>query len=164
MTAQIALGIDLDTDPVGAGGLVVVVTADRRVRALAARDLSLASSTPLESRPTFPPEVVGGRVYVADQVGNLVAIAPDGQRAWSVRLPGAGDSVVIVAPPRLSGETLWCMARDGTLHARTLTDGAEVSTVPLRVFASSGPLSLGNDLVIPDGSGSLRLMQVGGSR
>ena len=72
--------------PVSTGGAVVVVTADRHVRALSIRDLSPAGSWPLEAplAGELAPSAQG--CFVMDKAGGIMALGRDGKRLWSIKL------------------------------------------------------------------------------
>ena len=160
VAAETALGADLAADPVATKSAIIVVTSDNRVRAFSTRDLSASGAWPLEAPLAAAPAIAAGRVFVADTAGNLLAIGEDGQRLWSTKLTGKGDSIALVGAPAIRDEQVWLLARDGTLHARSLADGAYVSAASLGVLPGGGPLSLGKDLVVPAGFGTVRLLTI----
>ena len=86
--------------------------------------------------------------------------APDGQRLWSATLGEKAGSVEVVGPPAVRGQAVWFLARDGTLHARSLADGSSVATIPLDILPAGGPVAVGNDLAIPVGLGAIRLLTI----
>ena len=157
VTAEATLGKELVSDPASTAGALVVVTADGRVRALAARDLTPIGAWPIDAPLALPPSTSGGRVFVADVAGGVLALGPDGQRLWSVKLPGKGG---LTGPPAVRGETVWMLARDGVLHARALADGAEVARTDLRVLPAGGVLPVGGDLAMPVGRGVLQSLAI----
>lgn len=149
---EVPLGKPLDADPATTASSVVVVTADRRVRSLAARDLSPTGAWPLESPLSQSPAAVGGHVFVTDSAGGVLAVGPDGQRRWFVKLPGG---VGVQGTPAVTGDAVWLLTRDGVLHARSLADGTERSRQPLGVLPSGGPIEARGDLVLPVSLSSL---------
>ena len=160
VAAEVALGGDLAADPVGTKSAAFLVTADKKVRTLAARDLSAAGAWPLEAPLATSPTFSGGRVFVADTSGNVLALGEDGQRLWSAKLTGQGDSVTLVGAPAVRDDQVWMLTRDGTLHARVLADGAPLTSVSLGVFPIGGPVAIGHDLALPTAFGSLRLLTI----
>ena len=158
VSAETSLGKGVVTDPASTKGAVVVVTGDGRARALAAADLSPLGAWTLDAPLALPPSAVAGRCFLADTTGGVLAVGEDGQRLWSVKLPGASSAVA--EPPAVRGETVWLLARDGSLHARSLADGSPVARTDLGVLPADGPVACGADLVVPVGPGTLRLLTV----
>lgn len=158
VAAETVLGKDVVADPASTGTAVVLVTADNRARALSARDLSPAGAWPLDAPLALPPTTIAGRCYLADSAGNILALAPDGQRLWSVRLPHQSAPAVIVGPPSVRNGSIVFLTSDGTLHARSLTDGAATETIPLHLLPAGKLVSSGPDLAISVALGTLRLL------
>ncbi len=123
VSAETSLGGELAADPVATTSAVIVVTAENRVRAFAARDLSAIGAWNLDAPLAAPPAMTGGRVFLADSAGNLLAIGEDGQRAWSSKLSGKGDALAQIGAPAIHEGAVWLLTRDGTLHGRKLADG-----------------------------------------
>lgn len=161
VAAEVTLGKGLMADPASTGGAVVLVTEDGRVRALAARDLSPAGAWPLEAPLAAPPASVSGRCFLADTAGNVLALGGDGQRLWSARLVVNGKPVVVAGAPAVRGETVWFLSRDGLLVGRSLADGAAVADARLDVPPVGGPIASGDDLAVPVGLGTVRLLTIG---
>ena len=65
---------------------MIVATADQRLRALSARDLSPVGAWPLEAPLAGRLAVVGGRCFVVDAAGGVLAFGRDGRRLWSIKL------------------------------------------------------------------------------
>jgi outer membrane protein assembly factor BamB len=157
VTAEAALGKELVSDPASTASAVVAVTADGRVRALSARDLSPIGAWTVDAPLSVPLASASGRVFVADVAGSVLAIGPDGQRLWSVKLPGGCG---LAGPPAVRGAAVWLLTRNGTLHARSLSDGAELARNDLHVLPAGGTLALGDDLAVPVGRGVLRPLAI----
>jgi outer membrane protein assembly factor BamB len=160
VSGETTLGKDLVADPASTGGAFVVATSDGRARALSARDLSPAGAWPLDAPLALPPATVSGRVYLADTAGGVLALGADGERLWSATLGEKSGPVEVVGPPAVRGQAVWFLARDGTLHARSLADGSSVATIPLNILPAGGPVAVGNDLAIPVGLGAVRLLTI----
>ena len=160
VAAETSLGGDPAADPVATKSAVIVVTSDNRVRSLAARDLSATGAWPLAAPLSAPPALAGSRVFIADTSGNVLVLGDDGQRICSSSLIGKGDAVAIVGAPVVRGDEVWLLSRDGTLHARSLTDGKPLSVSSLGVLPAGSPLLLGTDLALPTGTGTLRLLTI----
>jgi outer membrane protein assembly factor BamB len=158
--AETSLGKELAAEPSSTKSAVVLATADGRIRALAARDLSPIGAWPLDSPLAVPPSNSGGRCFLADVSGGIVALGEDGQRLWSAKLEGKGATLIVAGPPAVRGHVVWFLASDGTLHARAVSDGSPVTTVALGVLPAGGPFTVGDDLVVPVGMGTLRLLTV----
>src|SRR5262249_55284382 len=89
--AQVTLGQRVIADPVSIGGAVVVVTADRHVRALAVRDLSPVGSWALESPLAGEPFAFENGCFVIDRAGGVSAVGPRGKRATSSQSAAGGS-------------------------------------------------------------------------
>lgn len=152
VTAEHALGKELVGDPASTASAFVAVTADGRVRVLAARDLGPIGAWPLEAPLALPPAAVAGRVFVADAAGGLLALGPDGQHLWSVK-PSGGPAVA--GPPAVRGDLVWVLGRDGSLRGLSLADGAERARADLHTLPAGGVVALGDDLLVPVGRGAL---------
>jgi outer membrane protein assembly factor BamB len=115
------LGSTAISAPAAAEGIVVVGSADRFVRGLAAEDgeerwstLALSLFSPL-SAPAFPP----GTVYVADLGGGLYRLdADNGTRVWSYQF-----NEVVLGSPVVSGDTVLLGLNDGRLVAVNAESG-----------------------------------------
>ena len=106
--------------PASTGGAVIVATADGRVRALAARDLSPVGSWPLDAPLAGRPIGIGETCFVMDRAGGVMAFGRNGQRTWSIKL----DSAVVGAPVVVD-QLVWFLTRGGKLHVLALSDRPE---------------------------------------
>jgi outer membrane protein assembly factor BamB len=149
--ARATLDRPIIADPVSTGGAVIVVTADERVRALAARDLSPAGTWPLEAPLAGPPVPVEGGCIVMDRAGRVINFGRDGQRAWSINL-----GAEVVGAPLVRDRSLWLVTRDGKLHVRSLADGGEQERHVLGILPSGGLMRLGDLTLIGAGRGTIR--------
>ena len=127
VAAENSLGSDLTSDPLGLASAVILVTADGRIRALAARDLSPIGAWPLEAPLAVPPATVAGRGFLADVAGNVHALGPDGQRLWSITLRAGAAA----GPPAIAGDSVWFLTRTGALERHALADGALLDRLDL---------------------------------
>jgi outer membrane protein assembly factor BamB len=140
-------------DPASTGGAVIIATADRRVRALAVRDLSPVGSWELAAPLAEPPIGTAGFGFVLDRAGGVMAFARDGHRAWSINL-----GAEVVGLPLVRDRSVWFLTRDGTLHERGLSDGAGRTPLALGVLPGGGILETGASPVIAAGRGTFRLL------
>jgi outer membrane protein assembly factor BamB len=145
------LGSTAISAPAAAEGIVVVGSADRFVRGLAAEDgmerwsaLALSLFSPL-SAPAFPP----GTVYVADLGGGLYRLdASNGARVWSYQF-----NEVVLGSPVVSGDTVLLGLNDGRLVAVDAGSGHLVwqgGATPGRM----GSIALAPDAVVVEKGGS----------
>lgn len=144
------LGSSAISAPAAAEGIVVVGSADRFVRGLAAEDgeerwssLALSLFSPF-SAPAFPP----GTAYVADLGGGLYRLdAGDGARVWSYQF-----NEVVLSSPVVSGDTVLLGQNDGRLVALNAASGHLVwqgGTGPGRL----GALALAPDTIVAEKGG-----------
>jgi hypothetical protein len=98
------------------------------------------------------PASVDGHVFVADIDGGILALGGDGQRLWSSSLAGS----VPYGPPLLREDSVWFLARDGSLRRHSLKDGTALDRIDLNLLPA-GPLrTIGGDLVVAVGNGTVR--------
>jgi outer membrane protein assembly factor BamB len=149
--AEALLDRPIVSDPAATGGAVLVVTADRRVRSLAARDLSPVGAWPLEAPLSGRPVSLEDGGLIADRAGGVLAFGRDGQRTWSIKL-----GAEVVGAPAVLGRSLLFLTADGLLHVRARADGAPLESRPLGTLPAGGPLPAGNAALIPVGAGTIR--------
>jgi outer membrane protein assembly factor BamB len=154
--APVDLGSPPAAPPVANQDAVILATTDGNVRALSARDLSPVGSWPLPGPLTVGPTRAGDYIVTIDISGHVLALGPDGVRAWSAELgaPPAG-------PPAAWGDALWFLDNRGILHGLAVASGAEVERSPLNLLPAGGPISGEGGLVVPSGPGSLRVWRPG---
>ena len=144
------LGSSAISAPAAAEGIVVVGSADRFVRGLAAEDgqerwssLALSVFSPF-SAPSLPP----GTVYMADLGGGLYRLdASDGARVWSYQF-----NEVVLGSPVVSGDTVLLGLSDGRLVALNATSGHlvwQAGTGPGRL----GALALAPEAIVAEKGG-----------
>ena len=150
----------IEADPATTAEAVVVVTADGKVRALAARDLSSLGAWTLDAPRALGPVGVSGHAVVLDAAGGVLTFGPDGQRIWSVDLRDPPP----LGPPVLQNEDLLFLSRDGALQRRALSDGSRTERVDLGVLPAAGLNSDGPDVLVPSAPGTYRVLETGGER
>lgn len=153
-TTEISLDKELVADPAATTRALVVATADGRIRALAARDLSPAGAWPLAAPLALGPVSAGGCVFVADRAGGVLAIGEDGQRLWSIELE---NKAIPINAPAVTKAIVQFLDRSGVLHTRSLSDGAAIGKFELGLLPTDGPIVLEGDVVVPAGLGTVRL-------
>ena len=149
--AQAVLEERIIADPASTGSAVIVVTADRRVRALAARDLSPVGSWALEAPLAGPPIGIDDMCFVTDRAGGVMAFGRDGQRIWSIQLESA-----VVGAPLIRDQSVWLITQRGKLHVRALSDGQTRGELALSVLPTGGLIMAGKQLLVPVGQGTVR--------
>jgi len=149
--AQTMLKQRIIANPVSTGGSVIVVTVDGRVRALAARDLSPIGSWELEAPLAGSLIGLGDECFVMDRAGGVMVHGRDGKRTWSINL---GSEVV--GSPLIQDQTVWLLTRDGILHVRARSDGAERDRKTLGVLPASGLLMAGTHPLVASARGTVR--------
>jgi outer membrane protein assembly factor BamB len=137
--------------PASTGNAVIVATADRHIRALAARDLSPVGSWELATPLATEPITLGETCFVMDRSGGVMAFGRDGQRMWSIQL----DSAVIGAPVVVD-QLVWLLTRGGKLHVVALSNGQKREQLELGGLPAGGLLMAGKQEVVPAGKGVIR--------
>jgi outer membrane protein assembly factor BamB len=149
--AQTTLPQRIIAGPVSTGGAVIVVTADRQVRALSTRDLSPVGSWALEAPLSGALAAAGDGCFIMDRAGGITALERDGKRIWSIKLK-AGT----VGPPLVQEKTVWFLTSDGSLHVRARSDGAEIDRIALGILPEGGLLQVGKQVLVAAGRGTVR--------
>jgi hypothetical protein len=148
-----ALGQRLVADPVSSGGAVILVTADRRLRALAARDLSPVGTWALEAPLAGSPVGTEAGCFVMDRAGGVMAFGHDGKRTWSINL---GSQVV--GSPLIREETVSLITIDGNIHVRAISDGAPRAQFTSAALPAGSLLSAGSRVLVAAGRGTVGLL------
>ena len=153
--AETTLDKPIIADPASTGGAVIVATADQRVRALAARDLSPLGAWPLAGPLAGAPVSKGDRCFVTDGAGEVMAFGREGQRLWAIKLdaPAAGTPVI-------QDTTIWLLDRQGRLYARSLADGSSRERLDLGFLPAGGLRTLGSQIIAPVARGTVQLLQL----
>ncbi len=151
--AQAVLDQRIIADPASTGSAVIVVTADKRVRALAARDLSPVGSWVLDAPLAGPPIGIEDMCFVMDRAGGVMAFGRDGQRIWSIQLESA-----VVGAPQVRDQSVWLITQRGLLHVRALSNGQARGELALSLLPSGGLVLAAKQLLVPVGQGTLRTL------
>jgi PQQ-like domain len=151
--AQAVLDQRIIADPASTGNAVIVATADKRVRALAARDLSPVGSWVLDAPLAGPPIGIEDMCFVMDRAGGVMAFGRDGQRIWSIQLESA-----VVGAPLVRDQSVWLITQRGLLHVRALSNGQARGELALSLLPSGGLVLAGKQLLVPVGQGTLRTL------
>ncbi len=154
--AETLLDKAIIADPAATSQAVIVVTADRRVRALSTRDLSPLGAWPLAAPLAEGPVHSGEHAFVYDTAGGVMAMGPEGRLIWSIKLDTAATG-----SPLLQGDRLWLADRDGHLHERALADGAERRQLVLGVLPAGGLIALGRMVLVSVARGSIAPVDLG---
>lgn len=119
---------------------------------------------------TATPALAGGRLFVATQWDDLVALdAASGAELW--RVPAA-DGVLSfthyrdaqaawAASPVVTGDIVWIGGLDGRLRALATDDGRELWSTQLGAPITSAVAPTGDSLVVASYDGSVRLLTPG---
>jgi outer membrane protein assembly factor BamB len=154
--AQAMLRERIIAGPVSTGGAVVVVTADRKVRALASRDLSPTGSWELDAPLAGPLVGQGGTCFVMDRSGGVMTVGSDGKRGWSIKL---GSEVV--GAPLVRDQSIWFVTKDGSREIRARSDGSQRDRMALGVLPKAGLVAVGNHVLVATGAGTIRALAAG---
>jgi outer membrane protein assembly factor BamB len=151
--ANSTLGQRILAGPVSTGGAVIVVTSDRRVHALAVRDLSPVGTWELEAPLAGPPVRSGDGCFVMDRSGGVMAFGPDGKRTWSIKL---GSEVT--GAPLIQNDAVWMITGDGQIHVRGRSDGAARDRFAVGILPESGLLLAGKQVLVAAGIGTVQAL------
>lgn len=151
--AEVKLDSTLAAAPAGGANAVLLLTADRRLRALATRDLSPAGLWDLAAPAVFGPIESGGLIFVADADGGLLAFDIDARRLWGISLP---DHTLPSGPPAVVGDHVWVAMRSGHLLRLDRATGNLIDDRDLDTLPVDGPLVLDGLVLLPSAPGTLR--------
>jgi outer membrane protein assembly factor BamB len=149
--AEATLRERITAGPVSTGGAVVLVTADRRVRALAGRDLSPLGSWELEAALAGPLVAQDGMCFATDRAGGVLAFNSDGKRVWSIKLGAEAVGVPVVRD-----QSIWFLTTDGALEIRERAGGGPRDRMALGILPTAGLIAAGNRMLVPAGAGTIR--------
>jgi outer membrane protein assembly factor BamB len=149
--AQTLLDKPIVADPASTGGAVVVATADQKVRALSARDLSPLGAWPLEAPLVGNPIAIGDHVFVFDGGGGVLCIGRDVRRLWSIKL-----AALAAGAPVIEGGLVWFLDRSGRLEGRSLADGAPRQHLELAALPAGGLILAGTQTLVPIARGTVQ--------
>jgi len=101
---------------------------------------AVAKASKRNVRPSMPPIVFGGRIFVYDTSGTVTALAPGGGKAWSVPLAPEGEkSRPAGGGIAAAGDMVFAATGFGELVALNAATGARVWTFTLSAPAQSAP-------------------------
>ena len=153
--SEMSLDSPIVSDPASTGSAVVVATADRQIRSLAARDLSPVGVWKLDAPIAGGPVSLGDGGLAIDRAGGVMAFGRDGQRIWSIKL-----GAEVVGPPQVIGQSLAFLTGDGVLHLRARSNGASLDQRALGILPAGGLLSAGREAMIAVGPGTIRPLAI----
>jgi hypothetical protein len=151
--AETTLDQRIIADPAATTDAVIVATGDRRIRSLAARDLSPVGSWPLGAPLSGHPVGFGDIAFAMDRAGGVIAFGRDGKKLWTISL-----GAEVAAAPLVQAQSIGFLTGDGTLHIRSRADGSRIDDKPLSILPAGGIWTLGNRVVVAAGSGTIRLV------
>jgi outer membrane protein assembly factor BamB len=100
-------------------------------------------------RPSVPPLVYGGRVFVYDTSGTVTAMAPGGGRAWSVSLaPEKENSRAAGGGIAAAGTAIFAATGYGELVALDAASGTRLWTFKISAPARSAPTAAGGKVFV----------------
>jgi len=100
-------------------------------------------------RPSVPPIVHGGRIYVYDTSGTVSALAPGGGKAWSVSLAPEGEkSRAAGGGIAASGNAVFAATGFGELVALDAATGNRIWTFEMSAPAHSAPTAAGGKVFV----------------
>jgi outer membrane protein assembly factor BamB len=152
--AETTLDQRIVADPAATADAVIVATADRRIRSLAARDLSPVGSWPLGAPLAGRPVAFGDIGFAMDRSGGIIALSRDGKKLWTISL-GAQVS----SDPLVQGDLIWFLTSDGKLHIRSRADGRRIEELPLSILPAGGIYALQDRVAVAAGSATIRALK-----
>ncbi len=100
-------------------------------------------------RPSVPPLILGGRIYVYDTSGKVTALAPGGGKSWSVSLaPDGENSRAAGGGIAASGSTIFAATGYGELVALDAASGSKLWTFKMSAPAHSAPTAAGGKIFV----------------
>lgn len=100
-------------------------------------------------RPSVPPIVHGGRIFVYDTSGTVTALAPGGGKAWSVSLAPEGEkSRPSGGGIAASGNAVFAATGFGELVALDAANGGRIWSFEMSAPAHSAPTAAGDKVFV----------------
>lgn len=100
-------------------------------------------------RPSVPPLVYGGRIFVYDTSGTVTAMSPGGGKAWSVSLaPEKEKSRAAGGGIAASGTAIFAATGYGELVALDAASGSRLWTFKMSAPARSAPTAAGGKVFV----------------
>ena len=100
-------------------------------------------------RPSVPPLVYGGRIFVYDTSGTVTSLAPGGGKAWSVSLAPEGEkSRAAGGGIAASGTAIFAATGYGELVALDAATGTQLWTFKMSAPAHSAPTAAGGKVFV----------------
>jgi len=100
-------------------------------------------------RPSVPPLIYGGRIYVYDTSGKVTAMAPGGGKAWSISLaPEKEKNRASGGGIAASGSTLFVATGYGELAALDAASGSKLWSFEMSAPAHSAPTAAGGKVFV----------------
>jgi outer membrane protein assembly factor BamB len=101
-------------------------------------------------RPTMPPLVYGGRIFVYDASGTVTSLSPGGTRQWSVSLAPQGEqkSRTTGGGIAASGNAIYAATGFGELVALDAASGNRLWTFTMSAPARSAPTAAGGKVYV----------------
>ena len=151
VTAETNLAKRVTTDPATTGATLLIATNDNKIRVLAARDLSPATTVEFVAPRTLGPVTVGRYGFASDALGNVSVFTHDGRKLWQTKL----RTPLGEAPVLLDNSALF-LTRAGTVELRSMADGAWIERLTLGILPAGCLMVVGQAVIVPSGLGSLR--------
>ncbi len=113
------------------------------------RARAVASASKRNVRPSVPPLVYGGRIFVYDTSGTVAALAPGGGRIWSTSLAPQGErSHVAGGGIAASGRAIYAATGFGEVVALDASTGTRLWTFKMSAPAHSAPTAAGGKVYV----------------
>jgi outer membrane protein assembly factor BamB len=113
------------------------------------RSGAVAKASKRNVRPSVPPLVYGGRIFVYDTSGTVAALAPGGGKVWSASLAPAGEkSHVAGGGIAASGSAIFAATGFGEVVALDASTGNRLWTFKMSAPAHSAPTAAGGRVYV----------------
>jgi outer membrane protein assembly factor BamB len=131
--------------------VVCAVNADRKLDVFQLPDLTSAGQHDLAGRAAWGPRRVGDRVMLATDSGQLCCFDESGQPLWQVALPYGP----LAGAPLLVGDHYILAAAGGVVWRAAAASGKELAKVDTGQPLATGPVLLGERILLGGHDGSL---------
>jgi outer membrane protein assembly factor BamB len=154
-SVQLEKPVDLPVDV--QSGRIFAADSDGRLLALDASTLDTVASTKLQSPASSAPYLVDGRVYVSTSRNGLACyeVGDELKMAWSVPMENAS----LADAPLLVNGKLVAALTSGEVLALAPADGSEAGKIGIGQPLATGPMRVGNFLVVSTIDGTLRTVE-----
>jgi hypothetical protein len=139
------------------GNAAYFIDSDYTLWAIAIDTLKSLGQWELSDGVAWGPFAIGEFVLVVDRSGVLRCVDGQGQLAWQVSLEGG----IVVGRPLVVGDQCYLAQQQGRVRAISLANGSDVSHADVEQTLATGPVKIGDQLVVGTADDTLLVLPLG---